>query len=184
MHRWKVDNGTLQFGAPTADQIAHHNDLESVRIRHLLAGADDDSFSLGELVGDDEDDEGDNIDDLWVAWWYQADECTDEHCGCGPLTMLEAVERLGVRHRQDALDVHVAAMRSLFDHFWSGQGLIEGSSERVGNACPQCLIHGARHVWEVFDIATSLGEELGETISAFDCKVTIGPSRFRPGIDI
>jgi hypothetical protein len=120
----------------------------------------------------------------YPVWWYDEDGCDgDESCRCGRSTLLDALTHIEENRRADAVRDHVRVMRSMYDHFWSGQGLLEGGSEELGEACALCLTVGASHIWDMYESASEAAEELGEAMSAYDVSLTFGGPRFSRGED-
>ncbi len=116
------------------------------------------------------------------CWWFQEADCVNApHCHCGPVTLLEVLTRSGPESRPEALAAHLQLMEKTWSHYWSGQGLLEGGTASIGDACSDCLISGAQHVYDVHGTAASLAEELGEAISAFACSVLLGEPKWTPG---
>lgn len=114
-----------------------------------------------------------------TTWWWREEGCSaDCDCVCGPVTLLEACNCVESEERSGMIEEHAAKMRELFDHYWSGQGLVEGSSVEIGEACVDCLIDGAKHVYSVFENASRLAEELGEVLAAYHYHLIIGGTRY------
>jgi hypothetical protein len=123
-------------------------------------------------------------DIAYPVWWYDEDGCDgEETCRCGRSTLLDALTNIEDDRRAEAVSAHVRVMRSMYDHFWSGQGLLEGGSAELGEACALCLTVGASHVWDIYESASEAAEELGEAMSAYDTDLTFGEARFRRGED-
>lgn len=178
VQRWQIPYGHLQFGRPSVEQARHYDEAEALR---LAAVEDDDAeMSVFDQSPIDVADE-----DIPPMWWFEDPECDgDAECTCGPVTLLEALSQLDAHERQAAIDTHLRVMRELFDHFWSGHGLTHGGSATIGDACASCLVDGVGHVWEVFEVASTLAEEFGEALCAHHSNVILGDPRFDelPGV--
>lgn len=170
--------GRFSFGVPTVAQIEHAARAEERALEALIreeeanGGANEEDFVFATSVG---------VDEAFAhpVWWFETDECdADLACVCGRSSLLDAVTHVDVAHRAVALDRHTTAMRALYDHFWSGQGLLDGSASEIGDACASCLTVGTNHVWDVFDAASEMAEELGETLAAFSFSLELGEPRF------
>lgn len=113
------------------------------------------------------------------SWWMLGEGTHDEGCTCRPAGLLEILQyHAPVPLRQSVLDVHLAALRSAWDHFWSGDALINGGGDRINGACVGCLTEGAEHLSRVVDEARQLAEELGEALAAFHSQINIGLDRY------
>lgn len=193
MSFWELPTGTLRFSIPTREMVAHA--LESdYRITETSLWCDDDVSLENDLpdlnCGDDPDDIDDIDDGCYTdeggslvytytsrVWWWEQRDCTEDTCQCGPVTLLEALEQLGESERAAIVKDHADEMRNLYDHFWAGQGLITGSSQHIGDACPDCLIGGAAHVWTIYENACTLAEEFGEALAAYAYELSMGQPR-------
>ncbi len=115
------------------------------------------------------------------CWWFAEGACEGElNCHCGPVTLLEVLTRLEPDRRKEALSDHMIMMGELWSHHWSGQGLLDGGTASIGDACAECIINGANHVFDVRDAASSLAEELGEALAAYSCEIELGKPRWNP----
>jgi hypothetical protein len=127
----------------------------------------------------EDSDPGDAVFDEGPCWWLQEPECDgDLDCGCGPVTLLEALGNVAVADRAGVLAAHMGLLEELWSHFWSGQALTEGGTATIGDACVECLVEGHAHVYSVFSDATQMAEELGEALAAFECSVTLHAMRW------
>lgn len=181
--------------------------LERQRISFEEAESDDEfeEFEMGfepdETVDDDfaEGDETLSVeeideDDAWLvagmfgvgryspSWWlFDMDPGVSHgpHCNCRPLGLLEVMQyHAPVPDRQEALEAHLSALRDVWDHFWSGDALVNGASEEINGACSTCIITGREHLGDVLDEARNLAEELGEALAAFHSHIDIGTNRY------
>lgn len=118
---------------------------------------------------------------LACVWWFTSDTCDRVTCNCGPITLLEALSRLHADQRGEAVKAHANQMRELYEHFWSGQGIVSGASMTIGDACPSCISDGTRHVWSVYENACILAEEFGEALAAYAYELFVGEPRYNPG---
>jgi hypothetical protein len=115
------------------------------------------------------------------CWWFSETGCVGElHCHCEPVTLLEVLTRLPADLRSAALADHMRLMEGLWSHHWSGQGLLEGGSGTIGDACAECIIEGVSHVFDIRDMASALSEELGEALAAFSSQISLGTPRWNP----
>ena len=175
VHTWELEDGIVQLGCPTSEQTHHFYIAESLRMVAAMEddGDDETDYDTADIVVGDEPNH--------PLWWFEAYGCDGDYgCSCGPVTLLEVLSEIGTEHRQTALDAHTSAMRDLFDHFWSGQALLAGSTGKIGDACVSCLVEGHTHVWDVFEAATVLAEEFGEAIAAHATTVHLGEPRYDP----
>jgi hypothetical protein len=113
------------------------------------------------------------------GWWMAgtADHAND--CDCRPLSLLEVLQYHSTGAiRQAALEAHLGALQEVWHHFWSGDAVINGSSEEINGACVACLTEGREHLSTVLDEARNLAEELGEALAAFHSHIDIGLDRY------
>ena len=170
MREHSVPGGTYGFGEMDPDLRAHVIEAETVRVE---AYAEETGFDVEDVDIEIE------IADEGTTWWWRENGCiADFDCECGPVTLLEACNRAESEERSGMIEAHASVMRELFDHYWSGQGLIEGSSAEIGEACVECLIDGAKHVYIVFENASRLAEELGEVLAAYHYHLIVGGTRY------
>ena len=119
------------------------------------------------------------------CWWFDELECENPlHCHCGPVTLLEVLTRTDAATRDASLARHMSLMEEMWSHYWSGQGLLEGAAATIGDACAECLINGAPHVYDVHGSACELAEELGEALSAFSTEIALGTPKWKPEPDL
>lgn len=187
MTSWRVGNATLSFHVPARESIEHveNRDRDDESTWHPANG--DANFAEKGATYHSYDPA-----DCWEfhgyvvsvehrLWWWYTDACTGGYeCSCGPLTLLEALERLDPTERGAAVRLHADEMRALYDHFWSGQGLVSGSCSSIGDACVSCISEGAAHVWDVYEDACLLAEEFGEALAAYAYELMVGEPRFHP----
>lgn len=172
---WQLADGVVGLGMPSSAQARHFDEAEAQRLACALEEGDDECF-----VSDSNDIDVES-EPLHPLWWYEESDCAgDAECTCGPVTLLEVLYQLGDDDRQNAMEAHVVVMRDLFDHFWSGQGLLDGTSAKIGDACAACICEGHHHVWGVFEAASVLAEELGEALAAHDSAILLGAARYDP----
>jgi len=205
MTSWSIENATLSFRVPTEVMLAHGLDGHPENLEGRLTV--DDYLSIEEQLNFEElgieelgvDELGVSYHDVsggsWFSgydsrtsvehrvWWWEENGCDGGlACVCGRLTLLEALERLEPGQRGRAVRLHADEMRNLYDHFWSGQGLVSGARIEIGNACVHCLTEGASHVWDVYENACILAEEFGEALAAYAYELMVGEPRFQsPG---
>lgn len=174
MKTWRIGNANLLFSVPGRELLAH-------------AGLDGNSDTNDEENGDDNDGANDGIHAVTAggaetqAWWWLDDDCDGSPCTCGRLTLLEALERLRPELRGEAIRAHADEMRRAYDHFWAGQAVASGVCTALGAVCVDCLVHGARHVWSVYEEASMLAEEFGEALAAYAYELMVGEPRYRSG---
>ena len=116
-----------------------------------------------------------------ASWWMLPSD--GEHtsdCRCRPMCLLEVLQdHAEGAERQGALEEHLDGLQGIWDHFWSGDALINGSSEHINGACSDCLVEGRGHLTDVLDEARNLAEELGEALAAFQSSISIGLDRYK-----
>jgi hypothetical protein len=119
----------------------------------------------------------------WSAtWWYQPESDHGPECTCGPRPFVQVLQSdVGVDDRQGALNAHLDALRTTWDHYWSGDAALTGSSETLGGVCALCLGLGRAHVGDVGGDAHALADELGQALAAFNGEVALGADRYLPG---
>ena len=184
MSEWKQKRGVGKFffQVPTKGQLLHSQEAQQRALDAMILDDDAAEFEM-----DDEPHFGAvSIEETisYPVWWYDEDGCYgEEMCRCGRSTLLDALTHIEEELRADAVREHVRVMRSMYDHFWSGQGLLEGGAQELGEACALCLTVGASHVWDIYESASEAAEELGEAMSAYEFSLTFGDPRFRPGDD-
>jgi len=151
---WRDRHTTLSFVVPDEGRVTHATGEDPAR-----APGDDDHR----------------------VWWAHRDDCDGGTlCDCGRVTLLEALERLEPKDRDEAVRLHADEVRALYDHFWSGQGLVSGARLEIGEACVHCLTDGERHVRAVHDAARLMAEEFGEALAAYAYRLILGGARFHP----
>lgn len=188
MASWRIESATLCFHVPTRASIEHVENRDTCGD----AAPWHPSFGGGGFAGRDAtyhsydpSEAGDGAGGAFSVehrlWWWYTDACTGGYeCACGPITLLEALERLEPAERGTAVRLHAEEMRSLYDHFWSGQGLVSGACSNIGDACVSCISEGASHVWDVYEDACILAEEFGEALAAYAYELMVGEPRFHP----
>ena len=113
------------------------------------------------------------------CWWFTEPGCPGEvHCDCGPATLLEVLTHTQESLRQAAVDAHVQRMTELWAHYWSGEGLLSGSSCDFADACVDCIVEGVFHLGAVYEAASALAEELGEGVAAYHSRVSLDQQRY------
>ena len=184
MKNWRIGDATLFFRVPTRAMLEHYDAREP----------GNEEFSWHPSSGDASipsypfPDHGDHWSGHPVCltiehrvWWWERHACEGgSGCPCGPVTLLEALERLEPQDRGNAVRAHAEEMRNLYDHFWSGQGFVSGATANIGNACVSCIAEGAPHVWDVYEDACVLAEEFGEALAAYAYELMVGEPRFHP----
>ena len=176
MSKWYNELGTLSFEIPTRAMIEHVTAIE---------GADEciweETPETQWCIPDSDELSGET---LYVVshkvWWWCGDGCDGIACDCGQLTLLEALHRLPPDELSNAIKLHADEMRGLYEHFWGGQGLVSGASKRIGDACPECLVTGAPHVWGIYENASLMAEEFGEALAAYAYELFVGEPRYIP----
>jgi hypothetical protein len=183
-------NGTVaRLMSPNAQQIAAWVD-------HLALGVDeDDEYDSRDFAFDDEGDDelsgeeaallldSEHLPFIHATWWVDPLDCPGpdqggaERCGCGPISLLEVLEGVMVQDRQAVLDAHRGELDLAYGHYWSGDGLLS-SSDRIHDACPDCLTEGAFHVGRVGAEAEYLAAELGTALAAFAAEIQLGAPRY------
>jgi len=115
------------------------------------------------------------------SWWLFDGPAHGPTCRCRPIGLLEVLQdHADVAERQGALDAHLGGLRGIWDHFWSGDALVNGSSELINGACSNCIAEGREHLGDVLDEARHLAEELGEALAAFHSRIDLGLDRYEP----
>jgi hypothetical protein len=175
MRRWEHSEGTVAFGVPATAMLEHADGTLSAELLNEFADYDSDRGT------ESDEDFGDGPFGNYThkVWWWEDRDCDRESCSCGRLSLLAALEYLDNAARTEAVRLHADEMRSLFEHFWAGQGMVSGASESIGEACAECIVSGAEHVWEVYGNACELAEELGEALAAYAYDLFVGEPRFR-----
>lgn len=175
------DDGSsfLGFIQPTPDMVRHaientEIEVEEVVFESSYPGADD----------RDEDwwaDEEAPVTDYGTyphrVWWQSDPDCDGSDCGCGRVSLIYVLEKLAPEERGEAVALHAEEMRTLYEHFWAGQGLVSGAADMIGDACSSCLTEGAAHVWEIYENACELAEEFGEALAAYAYQLFVGEPR-------
>ena len=199
-HEISSDGVRVRLAVPTYQEVCCFLERQRTEVLDEREEYDilEGEFLEGEFM--DEDDESqdsvpvEEIDeeDVWMianvfgigryspSWWV-IDDLTEhgETCDCRPLGLLEVLhDHAQGSDRQEALEAHLAALRDVWDHFWSGDGLINGASEHIGGACGSCIVEGREHLSNVLDEARNLAEELGEALAAFHSQIDIGVNRY------
>jgi len=186
MTNWRIGNATLSFHIPTRASIEHAENRDSGRD----ATSWHPSFGKGHPGGPEAafhsydpyeypgSYDGAVSVEHRIWWWYTAECAGGYECTCGPITLLEALERLEPSERGTAVRLHAEEMRALYDHFWSGQGLVSGACNNIGYACVSCISEGTDHVWDVYEDACVLAEEFGEALAAYAYELMVGEPRF------
>jgi len=115
------------------------------------------------------------------SWWLFDGPAHGPTCRCRPIGLLEVLQdHADGAERQGALDAHLGGLRGIWDHFWSGDALVNGSSELINGACSNCIAEGREHLGDVLDEARHLAEELGEALAAFHSRIDLGLDRYEP----
>ena len=155
----------------------------------------DEDFDAFDLFDDDDDDDVEVCEltdaDIWElasmfgigqyspTWWVLSEDEHGDGCRCRPMGLLEVLQyHTTGTLRQDALEAHLAALQEVWDHFWSGDGIVNGSSDQINGACVACLVDGREHLGDVLEEARNLAEELGEALAAFHSHINIGLDRY------
>lgn len=178
MSTWQSTDGCGNFilGVPTPEQ-AQHDRIACERAYERMHTDDEEELSYSEDFSWSPVDTDDGYEE--PVWWFESDGCdAGVNCVCGRATLLSVLSNIETEERPNALLAHVDAMRALFDHFWSGQALLDGQSSSIGDACATCLTSGHVHVWGVYAAACELAEELGEAMCAYEHKLWLGADRF------
>ena len=181
------------YSVPTTDgayqlctELSEHQSAMLIeRMQHMA------EIYAAEAADDGDDDDSDDWfpftdDTLDVSheapcWWFAEDTCSGPlHCHCGPVSLLEVLTRCEADTRAVTLARHMLLMEELWSHYWSGQGLLEGEASSIGDACAECLINGASHVYGIHSAAAELAEELGEALAAFATTITLGAPKWNP----
>jgi hypothetical protein len=121
---------------------------------------------------------------LHPVWWRSPYTCQpdedDGECACGRVSLLEVLDTVDdPAVRQAALDAHLAVTKEAWDHYWSAEALQRGG-QRIGGACPDCLVEGEPHGHEVAGEAAELATELGCALAAFHTLVLVGDTVYDP----
>lgn len=187
MTQWRIGSATLSFHVPSRENVEHVESRERDDEATWNLSPETEAFTgNGETYHSYDpagcwDTPGHVVHIEHRLWWWHVTACTGGYeCSCGPLTLLEALERLDPSERGTAVRLHADEMRALYDHFWSGQGLVSGSCSNIGDACVSCIAEGAAHVWDVYEDACLLAEEFGEALAAYAYELMVGEPRFHP----
>lgn len=177
-------------------QRAAMNDDDDEVEEAYYANSDDDFDALDDFDDLDDgdlfdDDDAVNDDEIWQVagllgigrysptWWTLSETDHADGCRCRPMGLLEVLQyHTTGTLRQDALEAHLVALQEVWDHFWSGDGIVNGSSDQINGACVDCLVAGREHLGDVLDEARNLAEELGEALAAFHSHIDIGLDRY------
>lgn len=175
---WQSTDGDGSFilGIPTEAQVKHDR-LACERAYERMHTEDEEELAYSEDFSWSPVDTEDGYEE--PVWWFENDSCdAGVDCVCGRASLLAVLSNIDPDERHSALKAHVDSMRELFDHFWSGQGLLDGQSSSIGSACATCLTAGHVHVWGVYASACEMAEELGEAMSAYEHKLWLGADRY------
>lgn len=174
-------NGTDNKGEfRLVDTLSEHQaDQLSKRYAMLEMTADEEEDGL--LVGEESGGIG-TATESFGCWWFDDTTCCGLGCDCGPVSLLEVLEGSDVSEHQGIIAAHVAHVSQLWDHYWSGEGLISHTSNEIRSACPNCIVVGLEHVSWLWAAASQLSSELGEALAAYHSSVTIGAPRWASGL--
>lgn len=173
MTQWSTSDYEFGFIVPDREKILHALKKENCTwgVEPEYPGADD----RDDWWGTDDSEDVPPYDHR--VWWWWRENCDEEDCQCGQVTLLLVLEHLEPEDRGEAVSMHAEEMRNLFEHFWAGQGLVSGASGTIGDACSSCLTEGAAHVWEIYETACELAEEFGEALAAYAYQLFVGEPR-------
>lgn len=154
------DDSCFEYGGDAAEWIDDRSDEEEAEI------TDDEAWSVSGRFG---------IGRYAPTWWMAGSGSHDDACTCRPLGLLEVLQdHADPKKRQSALEAHLSGLRGIWDHFWSGDALVNGSSDLINGACSNCIAEGRDHLSDVLDEARNLAEELGEALAAFHTQIDLG----------
>ena len=132
-----------------------------------------------------------SISRLGPSWWSKPssnDHAAD--CCCTPITLLDALTMLPSELHSSAVEAHLEASRSVWEHHWAGLRLWGPSddsdeavfSDEVPSAgwCAECIVDGLSHIEQVREEANWYAMELGEALAAFNVDVTMLGCRYNP----
>lgn len=173
------------------------DDLERDTFTPSLENDEESCFEYGDEAEewlDDSSDDGDaeaTDDEVWIAaglfgigryaqtWWMVGSGLHGDTCTCRPLGLLEVLQdHAEPGNRQGALEAHLGGLRMIWDHFWSGDALVNGSCDLINGACSYCIAEGREHLGDVLDEARNLAEELGVALAAFHTQIDLGRDRY------
>jgi len=196
------EDKSVKFSVPTMEEVRCFLNRQSVsfvgREAEEDAEIDFEGYYDDDTEYDDLDFEAEEVDveemtdaDAWMvaglfgvgqhspSWWLNSKTEHGEECLCRPAGLLEVLQDYAASgDRQGALEAHLGALRDVWDHFWSGDALVNGEGELINGACPACLIEGREHLSEILDEARNLAEELGEALAAFHSHIDLGIDRY------
>jgi hypothetical protein len=177
--------------------VEHTDDPESETLTSSWESGDDSCFEYGDDAAEwidgcsDEEDAEITDEEAWFVaslfgigryaptWWLAGSGSHDDTCTCRPLGLLEVLQdHADPNKRQSALEAHLSGLRGIWDHFWSGDALVNGSSDLINGACSNCIAEGREHLSDVLDEARNLAEELGEALAAFHTQIDLGLDRY------
>lgn len=118
------------------------------------------------------------VTEMFGCWWFFDAACANLGCDCAPVTLLEVLSGTEATSHQEVTSAHVGLVGRLWDHYWSGEGLISQTSVEIRSACPDCLVYGHEHVETLWAAANQLSGELGEALAAYHCEVSLGQARW------
>jgi hypothetical protein len=114
-----------------------------------------------------------------ACWWFAETGCGGvEECQCGPVTLLEVLTHAEAAERDGIVEAHVTLLSATWDHYWSGQALMNPDAGELGAACAACIVDGPDHVYDVLEVAETLATELGEALAAFSTRIRLGELRW------
>lgn len=165
-HRFEFDVADGS-GEPAAAYFDMTDELSDIDASDL---SDSDVWHIGSLFG---------VGRHSPTWWNLSDASHDDDCRCHPVTLLEILQDHATGGtRQASLEAHLRALHNVWDHFWSGDAVINSGSDTLNGACAECLVGGRSHLEDVLDEARNLAEELGEALAAFHSRIDIGIDRY------
>jgi hypothetical protein len=154
----------------------HGEQLSLVRERNLLAGRDE---SPDEFEGSGDRTTGVSSTERLGCWWFSQENCEGTlSCSCGPVTLLEVLDSIDEASRQRAVDVHLAHLSGLYDHFWSLERMLHHEPDVMTASCAECIIDGERHVEELREAAQDMAIELGEVLASYGGTILVGSPRY------
>jgi hypothetical protein len=163
----KVVGGDFHFV-----QELRGDQVELVRERRLLELREECADSLAELDNDA------GVERLG-CWWFRQDSCQGSAlCECGPVTLLEVLDCIDEGERQKALEMHLAHLGTLYDHYWTCERILQHPGDIVETSCGECVIGAGTHIHTLRTAAQDLAIELGEALSCYNNLVLLGTSRY------
>jgi hypothetical protein len=176
--------------------VEHADDSEIETLTSSWESGDDSGFEYGgaaECIDDRPDGDGaeSTEEEAWLVaslfgigryaptWWMSGAGPHDDTCTCRPLGLLEVLQdHTDPSKQREALAAHLSGLRGIWDHFWSGDALVNGASDSINGACSTCIAEGREHLDYILDEARNLAEELGEAIAAFHTQIDLGLCRY------